>query len=416
MRVLLLSVTAGFGHHATAKAVSDQLKDRGAVVETIDVYEVINRFIKETIDKGYLFSSKHTKELYRLFYSLAENHGQSYWNGAFQLLNLVNELGARKFARCIDDFAPDAIVCTHIFAAQLVDELKKRDLVAVPTYGICTDYTLHPFWEDVPRIEYVVIASELLIHRCVQRGIGRERLLPLGIPVHQKFNVPIPREEAAAALGIDPQRPTILMMGGSMGYANHQKTIERLSEVGSPFQLLVVCGNNKKAYSQLTKFVEEYYGPCRIFPYGFVDNVDVMMSASDCIITKPGGLTVSEALARHLPMLLVDPIPGHEERNVEFLLNNGMALAVTKTFPVDEAVYNLFTNPGRIENIRKVMSMVAHPDATARLVDHVLALCPQKAPSSLEGMLEERAEEPAEAAGEQPPIPAASDGSAFLNS
>ncbi len=376
MRVLLLSVTAGFGHHATAKAVSDLLKERGAVVETIDVYEVINRFIKETIDKGYLFSSKHTKELYRLFYSLAENHGQSYWNGAFQLINLINDLGAKKFARCIDDFAPDAIVCTHIFAAQLVDELKRRDLVSVPAYGICTDYTLHPFWEDVPRIEYIIIASELLIHRCVQRGVERSRLLPLGIPVHPKFNLPVPREEAAAVLCIDPARPTILMMGGSMGYANNRKTIERLSLIKIPFQLLVVCGNNKKGYNQLLSQMEEYEGPCTIHPYGFVDNVDVMMSASDCIITKPGGLTVSEALARHLPMLLVDPIPGHEERNVEFLLNNGMALAVTKTFPVDEAVYNLFKNPGRIDQIREVMAMTAHPDATEQLVDFVLKNIP----------------------------------------
>lgn len=391
MRVLLLSVTAGFGHHATAKAVADQLKEQGALVETIDVYEVINRFIKETIDKGYLFSSKHTKEFYRLFYSLAENHGQSYWNGAFQLINLVNDLGAKKFARCIDDFAPDAIVCTHIFAAQLVDELKRRELVSVPAYGICTDYTLHPFWESVPRIEYVVIASELLIHRCVQRGVSRERLLPLGIPVHQKFNVPIPREEAAAELGIDPSRPTILMMGGSMGYANHQKTIDRLSEIGWPFQLLVVCGNNKKSYAQMQKHAEDYSGPCEIHLYGFVDNIDVMMSASDCIITKPGGLTVSEALARHLPMLLVDPIPGHEERNVEFLLNNGMALAVTKTFPVDEAVYNLFTNPGRIETIRQVMAAVAHPDATARLVEHVIALLSARKAAEAE----EASEEPA---------------------
>ena len=372
MRVLLLSVTAGFGHHATAKAVSDRLKARGAVVETIDVYEVINRFIKETIDKGYLFSSKHTKELYRLFYSLAENHGQSYWTGAFQLINLINDLGAKKFARCIDDFAPDAIICTHIFAAQLVDELKQRELVHAPTYGICTDYTLHPFWENVPRIEYVVIASELLIHRCVQRGVERNRLLPLGIPVHPKFNEPISREDAAAALGIDPARPTILMMGGSMGYANNRKTIERLSLLDIPFQLLVVCGNNKKGYAQLEKQIEEYSGACTIIPYGFVDNIDVMMSASDCIITKPGGLTVSEALARHLPMLLVDPIPGHEERNIEFLLNNGIAMAVTKTFPVDEAVYNLFLNPGRLDKIKEVMAMVAHPDATERLVDCVL--------------------------------------------
>ncbi|MFR4978115.1 MAG: glycosyltransferase, partial [Butyricicoccus sp.] len=112
--------------------------------------------------------------------------------------------------------------------------------------------------------------------------------------------------------------------------------------------------------------------PCSLHPYGFVNNVEEMMSAADCIITKPGGLTVSEALAKHLPMILVNPIPGHEERNVEFLMNNGMACLVTKTFPVDEAVYHLFKSPHRLRTVRETMSAIAHPDATARLCDFIL--------------------------------------------
>ena len=109
-----------------------------------------------------------------------------------------------------------------------------------------------------------------------------------------------------------------------------------------------------------------------IYPYGFVHNVEVMMSASDCIVSKPGGLTVSEALAKNLPMLLFDPIPGHEERNVDFLVNNGMAALITKHFPIDEAVYELFRNPVRLETVRRTMSEIAHPDATERLAEFVL--------------------------------------------
>lgn len=372
MKVMILSVTAGFGHHATAKAVGDMLAERGAEVRTIDVYEYINRAVKGTIDKGYLFSSKHTKELYRLVYALAENHGSSYFTTPISILNIVNALGATKIARIVTDFNPDVLVCTHVFAAQLINEVKKRGLLSTTTIGIITDYTIHPYWEHVPYIEYIVTASELLHHRALRRGVEPNRLLHFGIPIHPKFNHFISRESACEELGIDPNRHTILMMGGSMGYSNHRKLIQSLSSVGMDFQLLVVCGNNKRQYSSLVRALNTYTGPCTVHPYGFVHNVEVMMSAADCIITKPGGLTVSEALAKNLPMILADPIPGHEERNVEFLLNNGMALLVTKTFPVDEAVYHLFQNEPRLASIRQTMRAVAHPDATERLCSFIL--------------------------------------------
>lgn len=353
MKVLILSVTAGYGHHATAQAIGDMLKNKGAEVDTLDVYAYISNLIKTTIDKGYLFSSKHMQTLYRLVYQLAENNGASYFSSAPSIINIINALGATKFARVISDREPDVIICTHVFAAQMVDELKKRKKLAdIMTIGIVTDYTLHPYWEDVPR----------------------ERILPFGIPVHPKFNLRLDRRAAAEELGIDPDMHTILLMGGSMGHAEHVKTIEKIVQIGMPFQMLVVCGNNKKMQMHVEKFAARYNGNCIIRPYGFVHNVEVMMSASDCIISKPGGLTVSEALAKNLPMLLADPIPGHEERNVDFLVNNGMAALITKHFPVDEAVYELFTNPVRLETVRHTMKAVAHPDATERLADFVLAL------------------------------------------
>ena len=342
MRVLILSVTAGFGHHATAKAIGDMLESKGAEVHTLDVYAYISNLIKTTIDKGYLFSSKHMQTLYRLVYQLAENNGASYFNSAPSIINIINALGASKFAKGIANHVPDVIICTHVFAAQMVDELKKRKKLAdIETIGIVTDYTLHPYWEDVPRVQYIVTASELLTYRCVQRGI-------------------------------DPNKKTILLMGGSMGHADHVKNIESLSQIGTPFQFLVVCGNNKKMLYHVEQFAAHYQGSCRIYPYGFVHNVEVMMSASDCIVSKPGGLTVSEALAKNLPMLLFDPIPGHEERNVDFLVNNGMAALITKHFPIDEAVYELFCNPVRLETVRRTMSEIAHPDATERLAEFVL--------------------------------------------
>jgi len=380
MRVLILSVTAGSGHHATAKAINDQLLNLGAQVQTLDVYAYISHLVKATIDKGYLFSSRHMQTLYRLIYQLAENGGAGYFNSNANIINIINALGAAKFARVLAGYNPDVIVCTHVFAAQMVDELKKRKkLEDITTIGIVTDYTLHPFWEDVPRVQYIVTASELLTLRCLQRGIPESRILPFGIPVHPKFNAELSREDAAALLGIRPDVPTILLMGGSMGYADHIKILEKLTEMDMEMQLLVVCGNNKKLFNRVSRFASRYEEKNLIKPYGFANNIEVMMSASDCIVSKPGGLTVSEALVKNLPMLLVDPIPGHEERNVDFLVNNGMAALITKHFPIDEAIYQLFHNPMRLQCVRQIMRAIAHPDATERLAKFILEL-PRRSP------------------------------------
>lgn len=375
MKALILTVTAGFGHHATANALKELFLKRGAEVKVVDVYEYLNRLVHDTISKGYLFSTKYTPELYRIFYTLTENKDQDdFLFNRLNIIQAVNALGSVKFEKIILDFEPDAIVCTHIFAAQLINEMKKRNLVSAPTVGIVTDYTLHPFWEDVDRVEYLVIASELITHLAQKKGIASARILPFGIPIHPKFSRKIEREDACAQLGLDPSRSVVLVMGGSMGYGNNKKVVEQINSVGIDFQILAVCGNNKRQYKKLMEYKAHYQGSCSLYPFGFADNVEVLMSAADCIITKPGGLTVSEAISKGLPMILVDPIPGQEERNVEFLLNNGIASLVTKTFPLDEAMYHLFMNPVRLRTVHETIEAIGHPDASERLVDFILAL------------------------------------------
>lgn len=375
MKVLILTVTAGFGHHATANALGDLFIQKGAEVKTVDVYEYLNRLVHDTISKGYLFSTKYTPELYRIFYTLTENKDRDdFIFNRLNIIQAVNALGSVKFEKILDDFDPDAIVCTHIFAAQLINEMKKRGMVTAPTIGIVTDYTIHPFWEDVEDIEYLVTASELITHLAVKRGIAASRILPYGIPIHPKFNAAISKEHARKELGLDMERPVVLVMGGSMGYGNNKKVVEQIGSIGIDFQILAVCGNNKRQYTKLVEYKEEYTGKCSLYPFGFVNNVELLMSAADCIITKPGGLTVSEAIAKCLPMVLVDPIPGQEERNVEFLINNGIASLVTKTFPLDEAIFHLFTNPVRLRTVNETIKAIGHPDASEKLVDFILNL------------------------------------------
>lgn len=372
MKILLLSVTAGYGHYATAKALADLFEQKGAEVEIVDVYEYISKMIQQALAKGYLLSSKYTPELYRLFYDKTSQTKEKL--NKMNIVKLVNTLGAFRFESFVENFEPDAIVCTHVLAAHLVSQMKQRGMVTAPSIGIATDYCIHPYWEDVLYMDGLVIASELITQSAVKRGIPEQRLLPFGIPVHPKFNQHIQKTEARRQLGLDAERPVLLVMSGSMGYGDCAETVQHITNAGVDFQILAVCGNNKKAYQHLQNFLDDYTGVCSIRVMGFVDNVDVLMSAADCIITKPGGLTVTEAIAKELPMILANPIPGQEERNVEFLLNNGMAMLVTKTFPLDEVLYYLLNNPVRVQTMQDTIRALGHPDASERLVEYVMDL------------------------------------------
>lgn len=362
MNVLILSITAGQGHHSAAKSISDALTDIGANVNIVDVYKEIDNNLCDAVNKGYLFSTKYTPKAYRTIYELIEN--KETVATKYSIQSIMSILLAIRFEKFIEDYRPDAIICTHIFAAQIINELKRRDKFSdVPAIGIVTDYTIHPFWEDVTYIEYIEIASELLIHRANKKGIGTERLCPFGIPVQKKFSHKLPRDKARDVLSLKHDLPVVLVMAGSMGYGDMPVLIEDIQRFDENCQIIAVCGNNTKLLKRLTD--NEYGENVRL--YGFTSEVDVLMDAADCIVTKPGGLTTTEAMAKRLPMILVTPIPGQEERNMEFFMNNGIALSVTKTFTVDEALYYLFNTEGRLEQMDRQLAAIAKPDAAVRL-------------------------------------------------
>lgn len=369
MKVLILSNTAGQGHRSTAGALEEMLKSRGVECKVLDTYAYADPVRYKVIDRGYLVATARIPAAYGLAYRAAEKLRKN--DSMYSPVNIDNFVLALKLKKYFGrEFNPDLIVCTHVFSAQVVNVMKAKGWINVPVIGIVTDYTLHPFWEDVTHIDYIVIASELLTLQTIKRGIPKEKILPLGIPISPKFCQHIEKSEARRQLGIDPDKTTLLLMSGSMGYGNIAHVLEKVDEVEADFQILAVCGNNKNAKRRIDSIKTRK----RVYSYGFVNNVDVMMDAADCIVTKPGGLTTSEALAKNLPIVMVNPIPGQEERNVEFMLNNGLAINATKTFPIDEALYQLFMYPQKLENMISNIRLVGKPNATKDLTDFIMNL------------------------------------------
>ena len=373
MKAMILSITTGQGHHSAAKSIGEALELRGVKVKIVDVYKQIDKNFSDALNKGFLLATKHTAKAYRAVYELIDTKTAPSTKYSFQ--NVMGILAGIRFEKFIEEFNPDAIICTHVFAAQVVNELKRRGrLTEIPTIGIVTDYTIHPLWEEVTNVEYVEIASEFNSIRANMKGISNERLLPFGIPIQKKFSIKRDKSEAREALSLPLDGKIILVMAGSMGYGDMPSFIDGILRFDNSCTVLAICGNNKKLYNSLTK--KGY--PDSVKLYNFIDNVDELMDAADCIVTKPGGLTTSEAMAKNLPMIFVNPLPGQEDRNQEFFLNSGLALAVTKTFSIDEALFFLFNQPGRLELIKSEMKKFAKPDSSEKLADFVIDLIRKK--------------------------------------
>lgn len=368
MKALILSITAGQGHNQTAKVMSDYLNGIGVACSYMDVYEYINPVLSESVSRLYLMSTKTLPKVYGGVYRLCEKR-ESAENSLHVLGRLTNSVLAVRLIKYIQREAPDVILCTHIFAALLVTYISKKTDLKAKTIGIVTDFTIHPYWEDSD-LDYYVTANELLTIQGIKKGLDKEKFKPFGIPIHPKFAVRRDKAEACRMLNL-PNRRTILVMSGSMGFGNIVDEIQRLDQLDLPFQIVSICGNNKRLKNKIDKatWTKDVYN------FGYVDNVDVFMDMADCIVTKPGGLTTSEALAKGLPMLMANPIPGQEDRNVEFLLNAGAAIKISETYPIDEAVYQLFYSDQRRLLLDQTVTMLGKPNATKDLAEFVLSIC-----------------------------------------
>ncbi len=369
MNILILSIKAGMGHHKTGMAIHDYFESRGARCEMLNTFDYINHALSESVNQGYLLSTKFTPKMWGKMYRLAEKK-QKIDPNIFS--DTINKITTGKLLKFVQEFEPDAIICTHVFAAQIATYFKRKCNITCPMYGIITDFTVHPFWEDVD-MDYYVTASRLLNLQLEKRGLDCRKALPFGIPIEPKFAVKTEKRAARAALGIE-NKPTVLVMMGSMGHGKLEGSLEKLDNMGHDFQILCVCGNNK----QLKRSIENRIWKKSVLALGYVDNVELLMDAADVLITKPGGLTTSEFLAKGLPAILLNPIPGQEDRNTEFLLNNGLAIRVSKTFPIDEAVYQLLLHPWRLDMLSLATKNMGKPNAVCDLYDHIAENMMQK--------------------------------------
>ncbi len=366
MKALILTVTAGQGHNSTAASVQSHFTSAGIECRILDSFYCINKALGYILEKGYLLTVDSLSGLYSRTYKKLERRSSSERS----LLYKIIEHFTPKLLEQINAFSPDIIVCTHVFSALSVSILKKKGALDAVTIGIVTDFTMHPYWEETTNIEYILLPSERLECQCGKKGYKKSQMLFSGIPINSKFEEKIDKREAKKRLGLVPDKPLVTVMSGSMCYASVTEIVKNIDKLKVCFQVAAVCGSSKEEYNRLKSIKTRH----KILKYGYTDKISLLMDASDCIITKPGGLSVSEALSKHLPMLLNNPIPGHEERNLTFLVNNGVAKAVSDNCPIEELLYQFLTNEKLRTEMLEAAVAIGKPDAANALTEFVLSL------------------------------------------
>ncbi len=371
MRILLMSVRAGYGHHSTAKAIMEYFSQFGHQCEMLDIFDTVNTHLGNTIQDGYLLSTKYLSKTYGKVYNKMNKEEEPY--DKISLTSFFSTLITRKVKDFVRDFKPDVIIGTHSYAGVVMTIMREKGYIHCPMLGVVTDFTVHPFWESTD-LDYYIIPDLLLTYQMNKKGIPTHKLLPIGIPIKKEFSQKIPQQQAREQLGILPDKETILVMMGSMGYGNLLENLMEIDAFDADFQMIVVCGTNEKA----KKAIDKTRWDKPLYCYGFANNVDVMMDASDVVISKPGGLTTSECFAKGLPLIMMNPLPGQEDKNASFLTNNGVGVYVNDDFSISEALYLFFFEKWRINLMKQAIVHIGKPNATKQLYEEVMEICSDK--------------------------------------
>ncbi len=322
-KILIVSVSAGSGHVRAAQAIALAAKKfPGAIVEHIDMMEYVSAPLKTTIVDVYEQIIKRAPQVWRYIYDKADE--TKNMNRFYLLSKSANRVNARAFYTFVQTFAPDHVICTHSFPAHVLRQARQESLYDVPVSLVVTDYALHHFWM-APEIDTYFCATKKIAWELQQWGIPQSNILISGIPVDEAFGVRADQQATRKKLGF-PNKKTVLMMGGGIGSVQMDDIITLLRAQEQdlpPMHIIAVAGKNKKLLQALQKqaCIDSNIS---VTACGWTDAISEYMIATDIVVTKSGGLTTSECIARKRKMIVVEPVPGQEERNAEFILEHGL--------------------------------------------------------------------------------------------
>ncbi len=367
MRVLIATVTAGAGHLAAAAALEEAWRALRPddVVDQVDLGKFFSPLHRKIVSDGYVQLVNHAPELWGMMFAKTDRPKTA------QLLNRVRNMfpsnSRVRFGRYVKQFRPEAVLCTHYFPLETLSHLRRRRGGPRPmAVSVVTDFEAHALWMDAC-VDLYCVAAEETKARLVARGVAEESVVVTGIPISARFSAGLDAKAVRKTLGLRDDLPVLLVPSGGFGIGPVEQILVELDKVDRPFQSVVVTGRNQELRQKLA--AQDRTHPTRVL--GLVTNMHELMAVADVIITKPGGLTSSEALAMGKPLCILNPIPGQEAANSDFLLEHGAAMKVNRVEDLPYRIYKLLGSRKLVE-MGRAAKAVGRPYAAREIVKEVV--------------------------------------------
>ncbi|MEY2194445.1 glycosyltransferase [Neobacillus sp. BF23-41] len=366
-KILILSAKFGDGHKQVATAIYEAIEFTLPNVEPIilDVMEWLHPFLYPVSNYFYRRIIKKFPQVYSYLYKSTREK-----NSFSDKLNALLTVGMGSLLEIVEKINPTVVVCTYPFAASIMSKLKEQGLIDIPVVTIITDYTDHSFWIH-PFTDQYIVGSNQVRDRLICLGVENNKINNTGIPICQKFLKQQSREVLASKYSLNSNQFTILVMGGGDGFIGKDlSNFQAFEDLTSQVQFIIICGRNKR----LRKQIEEELKTSKhhFLVTGFSNSVNEMMAISDLLISKPGGVTISEALAMELPLLIYNPLPGQEEDNADYLVNAGLAIKAENKMELISKIHHMLDDSIPLLSIRQKIRKYQTKSATFDALDVIV--------------------------------------------
>lgn len=361
--ILVVTASMGSGHNKAANAVAEAIKRKYPVnkINVIDFMSTETAYFNSLVKDIYLKMLDHTPSVYEFFYKFTSDSTKGS-----TIQSVFAHAMKKDMRELIKKYEADMVICTHPFPCAAASYLKQTGEINIPLITVMTDFCVHQFWL-YKNIDIYFTANDLLKKEMVNQGLLEERIFVTGIPVGYNFRVDYNRDDLLTKFKLEKDKPVALIMGGGLGLGGVKNALCQLERLKKDIQILVITGANVALWSEMNEYAQ--HSKHKIFVWGYSHNIQEFMSVATFLISKPGALTISEALTRELPMILHDPIPGPEVDNAKFVFDNGAAIWVRHQDTLDAVVREVLSDATILPKLRNNAKVLKKPYASDNIAD-----------------------------------------------
>ena len=364
-KILVLSSSTGSGHNRAAEAIIEAWEAKGMECKMFDILSFFSEKVRETVVNLYNGAINSMADGWGILYRTAEITDKisffapTYWFNSTYAKKLYEHIKKEKY---------DAVVCTHMFSMETVTKLKREGYLKIPSFAVITDYAMYPFVAKTD-VDYYFVSCPEVKAAFLEHDFSEDRIIVSGIPVSAKFSADLSKEEARKQLGLPVEGDVYLIMMGGTGFGNANELTESILKKSPKAYIVVFTGNNSKLKEE---FEEEYSEAGNVIALGFTDKVHLYMRAGDVLLTKPGGLSSTEACVANIPLVHTNAIPGLETENLEYFIKKGMSATADNAEDFAEVAYNLINDKVAATTMRKAQTANTNANSAKDIAEFIL--------------------------------------------